>query len=83
LIRDFATVAARVDVPVHYGLAKHEQLWNSSPGNVDAFARAFTVTPGMSAHYVLGSGHNIDHHYVGAQYRHDLLDWVRALPAAR
>jgi hypothetical protein len=30
---------------------------------------------------VLGAGHNIDHHYAGSQYRHDVLDWAGNLPA--
>jgi alpha-beta hydrolase superfamily lysophospholipase len=28
-IRDFPGIAAAVDVPVHYGLSEHEQLWIS------------------------------------------------------
>jgi pimeloyl-ACP methyl ester carboxylesterase len=80
-IRDFPVVAAAVDVPVHYGLSEHEQLWISSPAGVDAFAAAFTGAPSVSAHQVLGVGHNIDHHYAGSQYRLDVLDWARNLPA--
>ena len=78
-ITDFPNLAPAVDVPVHYGLAEHEQLWNSSQDNVDAFAAAFTAAPAVSAHYVLGSGHNIDHHYRGADYRTNVLDWAQAL----
>jgi pimeloyl-ACP methyl ester carboxylesterase len=77
-ISDFPKIAADVDVPVHYALAEHEQLWNSSQSNVEAFAAAFTAAPRVSAHYVLGSGHNIDHHYVGADFRDGLLDWAQA-----
>jgi pimeloyl-ACP methyl ester carboxylesterase len=80
-IRDFPVVAAAVDVPVHYGLSEHEQLWISSPAGVDAFAAAFTGAPSVSAHQVLGVGHNIDHHHAGSQYRHDVLDWAGNLPA--
>jgi pimeloyl-ACP methyl ester carboxylesterase len=80
-IRDFPVVAAAVDVPVHYGLSEHEQLWISSPAGVDAFAAAFTASPSVSAHQVLGAGHNIDHHHAGSQYRLDVLDWARNLPA--
>jgi pimeloyl-ACP methyl ester carboxylesterase len=77
-VSDFAKVAATVDVPVHYGLAEHEKLWNSSQSNVEAFGAAFTSAPSVSAHYVLGSGHNIDHHYAGADFRNGLLDWAQA-----
>jgi pimeloyl-ACP methyl ester carboxylesterase len=80
-IRDFPGIAAAVDVPVHYGLSEHEQLWLSSPAGVDAFAAAFTCAPSVSAHQVLGAGHNIDHHHAGSQYRHDVLDWAGNLPA--
>jgi pimeloyl-ACP methyl ester carboxylesterase len=79
--RDFSAIAAAVDVPVHYGLSEHEQLWISSPAGVDAFAAAFTGAPSVSAHQVLGVGHNIDHHHAGSQYRHDVLDWAGNLPA--
>ncbi len=78
-ITDFPSLAPAVDVPVHYGLAEHEQLWNSSQANVDAFAAGFTAAPAVSAHYVVGSGHNIDHHYCGADYRTDVLDWAQGL----
>jgi pimeloyl-ACP methyl ester carboxylesterase len=80
-IRDFPGIAAAVDVPVHYGLSEHEQLWISSPAGVDAFAAAFTGAPSVSAHQVPGAGHNIDHHHAGSQYRHDVLDWAGNLPA--
>lgn len=77
-IRDFPTVAAAVDVPVHYGLAEHEKLWNSSPARVSEFAAAFTASPGVSAHHVLGVGHNIDHHNAGQQFRFEVLNWAQA-----
>jgi hypothetical protein len=35
----------------------------------------------VSAHQVLGVGHNIDHHHAGSQYRIDVLDWARNLPS--
>jgi pimeloyl-ACP methyl ester carboxylesterase len=78
-ITDFPTVAARVDVPVHYALAEHDRLWISTAENMDAFAKAFAVAPSVTAHYLLGTGHNIDHHHTGGQYRAAVLDWARAL----
>jgi pimeloyl-ACP methyl ester carboxylesterase len=77
-VRDFPTIAAAIDVPVHYGLAEHEQLWNSSPAQVEAFAAALTASPGVSAHHITGVGHNIDHHYAGQQVRLEVLDWAQA-----
>jgi pimeloyl-ACP methyl ester carboxylesterase len=79
-IHDFPTVAASIDVAVHYGLSEHEQLWISSPAGVDAFAAALIGAPSVSAHYIPGVGHNIDHHHAGGLYRRATLDWVQTLP---
>lgn len=78
-IGDFPTIAASVDVAVHYGLAEYEQLWISSPAAVEEFAASFTGAPSVSAQYVPGVGHNIDHHHAGGLYRRNLLDWVQTL----
>ena len=78
-IRDFPTVAASVDVAVHYGLSEHEQLWISSPAGVVAFATALTAAPSVAAYHLTGVGHNIDHHHFGPRYRRDLLDWAQTL----
>ena len=80
-IADFPAVAAAVDVPVHYGLAEHERLWNSSQAKVGEFAAAFTASPNVSAHHLTNVGHNIDHHIAGLQYRADVLDWAVELAA--
>lgn len=77
-IRDFPRLAASVDVPVHYALAEHERLWNSSRSGVETFAAAFSAAPSVSTDYVLGSGHNIDHHFAGDEFRDGLLDWAQA-----
>jgi pimeloyl-ACP methyl ester carboxylesterase len=79
-VRDFPAVAASVNVAVHYGLSEHEQLWNSSPAAVDAFAAALTRAPSVSAHHIPKAGHNIDHHHIGGQYQRDVLDWAQTLP---
>jgi pimeloyl-ACP methyl ester carboxylesterase len=80
-IADFPAVAAAVDVPVHFGLAEHEQLWHSSPEKVGEFAAAFTASPDVSAHHLAGVGHNIDHHHGGEAYRQGVLDWAEGLAA--
>jgi pimeloyl-ACP methyl ester carboxylesterase len=79
-IRDFPRIAALVDVPVHYGLSEHEQLWISSPAGVEAFAASLTCAPRVSAQHVRRVGHNIDHHHAGGQYRRGVLDWAQTLP---
>ncbi|MGX9888725.1 alpha/beta hydrolase [Streptomyces sp. NPDC002276] len=76
---DFAGIAAKIEVPVHYGLAEHEGFWHSSDASVAAFGNAFTAAPSVTARRVLGSGHNIDHHYVGAAFHKEQLDFARAL----
>ena len=76
-ITDFPTVAASVDVPVHYTLAEYDQLWSSTAENVDAFAKAFAAAPRVAARHLPGTGHNIDHHHTGVQYRADVLDWAQ------
>ncbi|MGW0580702.1 alpha/beta hydrolase [Streptomyces sp. NPDC002920] len=76
---DFAGVAARVEVPVHYGLAEHEGFWHSSDESVAAFGNAFTAAPSVTARRILGGGHNIDHHYVGAAFHKEQLDFAKAL----
>jgi len=75
---DFAGVAARVEVPVHYGLAEHEGFWHSSDESVAAFGNAFTAAPSVTARRILGGGHNIDHHYVGAAFHREQLAFARA-----
>lgn len=78
---DFAGIAARVEVPVHYGLAEHEGLWRNSDASVDAFGSAFTAAPSVTARRILGGGHNIDHHYAGAAFHKEQLEFAKR-PAA-
>src|SRR5271156_5656155 len=79
-IRDFPTVAASIDVAVHYGLSEHEKLWISSPVGVYSFPASLPGARSVSAHPVPGVGHNIDHPHAGGQYRRDVLDWAQTLP---
>lgn len=76
---EFAGIAARVEVPVHYGLAEHEGFWHSSDESVAAFGNAFTAAPSVNARRILGGGHNIDHHYAGAAFHKEQLDFARGL----
>jgi len=76
---DFAGVAARIEVPVHYGLAEHDRFWHSSDETVAAFGNAFTAAPSVTARRIPGGGHNIDHHYVGAAFHKEQLDFATGL----
>ncbi|MFA3842600.1 alpha/beta fold hydrolase [Streptomyces aureus] len=80
--RDFARLAPRVNVAVHYSLADHEKLWNSTPDNISAFAGAFTAAPQMTTHTINNSGHNVDHHYAGPAFHTAQLDWAARLDRA-
>ncbi|MFG2631116.1 alpha/beta hydrolase [Streptomyces sp. NPDC048473] len=77
--RDFARLAPAVNVPVHYGLAEHEGLWNSTPESIAAFAAAFAAAPQVTAHTINNSGHNVDHHYAGRAFHSEQLDWAAGL----
>lgn len=79
---DFAPLAARVNVAVHYSLAEHEGLWNSTPDSISAFADAFTAAPQTTAHTIKSSGHNVDHHDAGPAFHTDQLDWAAQLTRA-
>lgn len=76
-IQDFPVIAAQIDVPVHYALAEHEQLWVSSDANVRTFAEAFTASPMVISERVSGAGHNIDHHRTGPQFHLGQLAFAR------
>ena len=76
---DFAGIAARIEVPVHYGLAEHDRFWHSSDETVAAFGNAFTAAPSVTARRIPGGGHNIDHHYVGAAFHTEQLDFAKGL----
>ena len=81
-ITDFPAIAARVDVPVHYALAEHEQLWISTDDNVREFADAFTLSPAVKAERVAGVGHNIDHHHGASDFHARQLDFATDPAAA-
>jgi pimeloyl-ACP methyl ester carboxylesterase len=78
-ITDFPGIAARVEVPVHYGLAEHENLWTSTPESVRSFGDAFTRSPRVDAEHVKGVGHNIDHHLDSAAFHQRQLDFADAV----
>jgi pimeloyl-ACP methyl ester carboxylesterase len=74
---DFAGLAAKVAVPVHYALADTEALWISTDDNVHSFAAAFAASPSVTSERVIGSGHNLDHHNNSAEFHARQLDFAR------
>lgn len=75
-ITDFAELAPRVDVPVHYALTEHDHLWNSTAENVASFGAAFTGAPSVLTEHVPGVGHNIDHHHGSDAFHARQLDFA-------
>ncbi len=55
----------RVKVPVHNALAEFDALWDSSPANVEQFAKLLTAAPYVDAGVARATGHSIDHHILG------------------
>jgi hypothetical protein len=76
---DFAGLASKVAVPVHYALADTEALWISTDENVHSFAAAFTASPSVTAERVVGSGHNLDHHNNSAELHERQLEFARSV----
>jgi pimeloyl-ACP methyl ester carboxylesterase len=66
---DFARLAPLVDVPVQFGLAEFETLWEATPEALDRFTTAFVAAPWIDARIVPAVGHNIDHHRLGEAWR--------------
>jgi pimeloyl-ACP methyl ester carboxylesterase len=58
-------LAPRVTVPVHNALAEFDALWDSSPANVEQFAKMLTASPFVDAGVARATGHSIDHHVLG------------------
>lgn len=49
--------AAKVSVPVMYGLAEKDQLWTASEVHARDFAAAFKGSPRVESGIILGSAH--------------------------
>jgi 3-oxoacid CoA-transferase subunit B len=75
-ITDFAALAPRVDVPVHYALTEHDHLWTSTAENAASFGAAFTGAPSVLAEHVPGVGHNVDHHHGSGAFHAHQLDFA-------
>jgi hypothetical protein len=58
-------IAKRVRVPVHYRIAEFDRFWLPGDDQAAEFARLFEAAPSVQASGIRGTGHNIDHHFVG------------------
>mgnify|MGYP000311775554 FL=1 len=69
----FASLAAQVNVPVHYRLAEFDPLWIVDDAEISRFAGAFTQAPFVDARRFDSAGHCIDFHRLGAQLQLEQL----------
>ena len=58
-------LAPRITVPVHNALAEFDALWDSTPANVEQFAKLLKAAPFVDADIARATGHSIDHHILG------------------
>jgi hypothetical protein len=58
-------LAPRITMPVHNALAEFDALWDSTPANVEQFAKLLTAAPFVDASIARATGHSIDHHILG------------------
>jgi pimeloyl-ACP methyl ester carboxylesterase len=58
-------LAPRIRIPVHNALAEFDALWDSTPANVEQFAKLLTASPFVDAAIARSTGHSIDHHTLG------------------
>ena len=74
--RDFAAVAARVDVPVEFSAADHESVWESTPSILATIAALFTSSPRVVVSEVADSGHNLSVGWAAETYHRQVLAFV-------
>lgn len=69
----------RVEVPVYYKLAEHEQLWD--PNDMQAFADLYTRAPRVVSGPLKAMGHCSDFNRTGHAYQKELLDFAASIDA--
>lgn len=81
-IEDFPSLAASIDVPVHYALAESDNLWIATDAAIEAFGAAFAASPRVETDFVRDCGHNLDHHHVADEFHRRQLQWARSTVGA-
>lgn len=76
-----ASLAAAIEVPVHYRQGEHEKLWLNGPDIVDRFGRLFSRSPRVDVAMVANAGHCIDFHHAGAAFQDGQLAFAARCPA--
>jgi pimeloyl-ACP methyl ester carboxylesterase len=74
--RDFAALAARVRVPVHFTLGEYEPVWLAGLAALADIAGLFTASPRVIVHEQVGGGHNLSVGLAAAAYHLQVLSFV-------
>lgn len=80
--RDFPELAARVTVPVEFGVADHEAVWESSAEAVAAITAGFTSAPRVTVDEMADSGHNLSVGHTAGVYHQRVLEFLDECVAA-
>ncbi|MCX4815985.1 lysophospholipase [Streptomyces sp. NBC_01239] len=73
---EFAEVAARVRIPVHYTLGDHERVWSSGPEAMADIAGLFTRSSRVVTDEQTDSGHNLSIGHTATGYHLRILSFV-------
>ena len=74
--RDFPEIAARVNVPVEFGVADHESVWESTPEALAAITALFSAAPRVEVNEMPDSGHNLSVGLTAGEYHRRVLSFV-------
>jgi pimeloyl-ACP methyl ester carboxylesterase len=80
---DFARIAARVRVPVHYTLGDHEAVWRAGPEGLADVTSMFTAAPRVEAGEQPGGGHNLSLGLSARAYHLKVLSFAEECVLAR
>ena len=66
-------VAAAITVPIHHTLGEFDALWDTSAEARELFLSKFSPTLPVRSEFLLGVGHSLDHHLLGATLHYQQL----------
>lgn len=73
---EFAELAARVRIPVHYTLGDHERVWSSGPEALADIAGLFTASVRVVTEEQADSGHNLSIGLTATGYHLKILSFL-------
>lgn len=79
----FAGLAARVPVPIHYTLGDQERVWRAGPVALARIGSLFTGSPRVVTEEQASAGHNLSLGLSAAAYHHKVLSFVEECIVAR